>query len=137
MKKFFRSIKFKLTLWYSLVLLILGLIFVISVNVMISQYMGRPYQHEPFAGVILEKRLPSGLQHLSEDNRRLVHEARQQDLQTIREISILSLIPLTVFSFMGGYFISDRMLSPLKQLNAKIGSMTTKDLTHCTGRWPI
>ncbi len=47
MKKFLKLIKFKLTLWYSLVLLIIAMVFVLSMNVAITAY----FQRDPMSGM--------------------------------------------------------------------------------------
>jgi signal transduction histidine kinase len=57
-------------------------------------------------------------------------ESRHEDLKTIREISLISLLPLTILSFAGGYVIADQMLRPLKRLNTTIEEITAENLSN-------
>jgi signal transduction histidine kinase len=128
MTRFFKSIKFKLTFWYSSILLFFCAIFVFVFNFLISGYFNRQFSNEPFAQVIVERQVPQRLRNLSQENMDLIEDSRNQDLQTIRELSILSFIPLLALSFGGGYLIADRMLRPLKDLNDDIERITADNL---------
>ena len=123
--KFFKSIRFKLTLWYSLLLIFLSLIFIITINVFITYQ----YKTDPIETFIQHKpRFFIRMNDPDEERAELISKYREYDLYEIRKLSILSFIPLTFFSFVGGYLISDQMLRPLKELNTKMTKINVKNL---------
>lgn len=118
--KFTKSLKFKMTFWYSILLLIFSLFLVLTSNILITRYMQRS---SPFQPLFLSSE-DYIEREITEEQLGLIRESRLKDLDNIRIISIYSIIPLTLLSFVGGYLISDRMLSPLEYLNRE---MRTKD----------
>lgn len=58
----------------------------------------------------------------------LIRESRLNDLNKIRVLSAYSLIPLTLLSFLGGYLITSKLLSPISELNNKISNLNAKNL---------
>lgn len=128
MKSPFKSIKVKLTLWYSLVLMIVSLVLVGTINSVIAYYYRTDPIEEMFSPFVLQHQISPRLRDLTEESRELIIESRNQDLRTIREISILSFVPLTILSFGGGYLIADQMLRPLKKLNTTMSTITSEQL---------
>lgn len=129
----FKTIRFKLTLWYSLLLILLSIIFVVTINIIITNH----FKRDPVNGLIpifvtppRKFYFPQKWEELEEEKRELIREYRLKDLTTIRQISLLSFIPLTVLSFAGGYIISGQMLKPLNKLNRTIEEITAKNLTN-------
>lgn len=121
------TIRFKLTLWYSLLLLFFAVTFVIFINMVVARF----YQNEPPAPAPLLPRNPIMREHwenLSEIQQEIVQEIRREDLKKVRLISLYSLLPLTLLSFSGGYIISGQMLLPIKKLNRQMKTMTAKKL---------
>ncbi|MBN1618458.1 HAMP domain-containing protein [Candidatus Dojkabacteria bacterium] len=131
--KYFKTIRFKLTMWYSSLLLILSVFFILIMNLIITSHytqsigeMQSTKQQELFSELFPPPSLP---QLLDEEEDQL-QQYRNRDLYEIRKISILSLIPLIGLSFTGGYIISGQMLGPLKELNDKFNKITAQNLTQ-------
>lgn len=126
----FKTIRFKLTFWYSLLLILLSFIFVLSVNIVITSYFNRDAFQMPLPPKVFENKpgLVIKIEQFDEENKEIFNEYRKQDLRTIRRISLFSFIPLTLMSFGGGYLISEQMLSPLKKLNKATTDITAKNL---------
>lgn len=121
------SLKLKLTLWYSSFVLVFCIIFVIGANVLMTEQikeapapLPRFLQNKPRAEVIWKE--------LTEEKKDLIQSYREQDLQNFRRTSILTLIPLSLLSFGGGYIIADKSLSPLKKLNKQIAEINSINL---------
>lgn len=66
--------------------------------------------------------------NLNEEKQELLRESRANDLRNIRLISIYSILPFTVLSFVGGYLIADNSLKPLEKLNEEMKNKSTKNL---------
>lgn len=117
------SIRLKLTLTYSAIVFVFSSLLILSINIVISNYMQKePNLHE--MNVALQDTLrPMACQ--CKDELRYV---RDLDLLRLRRVSVYSLIPLTVLSFLIGYYLSGKFLYPLKILSKKIGSMGDKQL---------
>ncbi len=60
--------------------------------------------------------------------RQKIRDIRLQDLQMIQQLSELSLIPIFIFSFLLGYFVAGRFLSPLKVLQQKVNDIKESNL---------
>ncbi|MEA3356847.1 MAG: HAMP domain-containing sensor histidine kinase [Patescibacteria group bacterium] len=126
---FFRTIKFKLTLWYSGLLILLSLILLISINVVITLgFLKDPVYNSLDQALRTRPQIMRRWEDLDYDKKELVMEYRKNDLGMIRRISVLSFIPLTILSFGGGYVIAGQMLKPLKKLNTAVSEVTVKNL---------
>lgn len=132
--KFFKTIRFKLTAWYSSVLIILCLFFISVLNAFVTvQYMKDiPAERIHVPRRLLERSPFEEQVEFMEDLKNLqieqIKEQRQEDLSRLRTISLISLAPLVFISCLGGYFIAGRMLKPLKRLNKNIAEMSAKSL---------
>lgn len=126
--KLFKTIRFKLTLWYSTLLILLSLVFVITINIVITTHYKRdPINH--FINKNIDRPFINRMwRDLDEDRKMLIRDYRYKDLVIIRQISAWTFIPLTALSFVGGYFIAGQMLNPLKKLNKATSEITAKDL---------
>lgn len=118
--KFTRTLKFKLTMWYSLILSIFCIAFLTTVNILITEYMNEwaPENNIPSFLVSQANRNKLGL--FSDEQNTIIEESREEDLQNIRQLSIYSVIPLLILSFGGGYLLASIMLEPLDNLNKEI-----------------
>lgn len=121
---FTKTIKFRLTVWYSLLLLSLAILFLFFANLTIVRYYNKPIE-QPHRFLIKRQ-----LIQLTPEQRRskLLKTLRRRDLIIIREISLFSLIPLTFLSFASGYIIAGQMLKPIKHLNKSIKTTTAENL---------
>lgn len=112
--KFTKSLKFKMTVWYSAVLLLFSLLFVLVMNIFLTQYMK---QSRPFRPIFMPNTIE---RQITEEENTLIKESRLKDLENIRIVSIYSVIPLTLLSFLIGYLIAGRMIKPLEDLSEEI-----------------
>ena len=122
-----KSLRFKLTLGYSLLVLFFCLFFLLVMNLIISDYTKNLYEGWVSGGLGMG-RFRDFAMGLDQEQRDLFLQARVEDANNIRVISYYSLIPLTVVSFLGGYLISGQMLKPLKDLNKEMENLSTKNL---------
>ncbi len=130
--KFTKSLKFKLTIWYSLILSVFCIVFVVGINIWLTRYMNT-LRTEPEAfgrGFLIERVERPRLRVLSEEQRQLVMESRLEDLDNIRRISVYMVFPLVVLSFGGGYLLSSVMLKPLTDLNKQIKKKEAQNLNE-------
>jgi len=125
--KMTKSLRFKLTLGYSLLVLFFCLIFLFVMNLVISNYAKDLYEGF-LAGGPGVGRFRDFAMGLNQEQKLLFIESRLEDARNIRTISYYSLIPLTFLSFISGYLISGQMLKPLKDLNKEMENLSTKSL---------
>ncbi|KKR06008.1 MAG: heavy metal sensor signal transduction histidine kinase [candidate division WS6 bacterium GW2011_GWF2_39_15] len=108
---FTKSIKFKMALWCSTLLLAFSLGFLLVVNIFLTQYMKSVNPLQPIfpkGGIIFR--------NLDTLEIELIQQSRDKDLDNIRLLSLYSILPLAIFSFIGGYFIAEQTLNPLENL---------------------
>ncbi len=126
LKKFTKSLKFKMSLLYSGILLVFCAGFLVVTNVFMEQYMRKdPATPRP---VVFDIEVSGGWEEISEESKILIRQSRQNDLINIRLISIYSIIPFVVLSFVGGYLIADNSLKPLERLNDEMKKKSAKNL---------
>lgn len=126
--KFTKSLKFKLTIWYSLILSVFCIAFVFSINVWLTNYMNSWQSESMGRGFMIERVDRPRWRALSEEQRDLVMESRLEDLDNIRRVSVYMVLPLLLLSFGGGYVIAGFMLRPLEKLNEEIKKKETTNL---------
>ncbi len=129
--KFTKSLKFKLTIWYSLLLSLFSLLFVLVVNIFITDYMKSwtPRNESPVGSFWGQRFDRPRFRTLSEEQQELIMESRMEDLENIRRISVYMIFPLVLMSFGGGYLIAIVMLRPLERLNEQIERKETENLS--------
>jgi signal transduction histidine kinase len=111
---FTKSLKFKMTVWYCAILLLFSLSFVLVMNIFLTKYMK---ESRPFKPIFMPNPIE---REITEEERQLIAESRLKDLENIRILSIYSVIPLTLLSFLIGYLIANKMIRPLEQLSEEI-----------------
>lgn len=129
------SIRTKLTLWYTFILIITLGVYLFSTNA-IAQ---RQYHRDP--GEVMQKIReehpeafvsqgtpfsPTGLQ--PNEIREYIDQIRQEDLRTVRLASFSIFVVLALISFAGGYVISGRMLRPLQRVNEATQTLDANNL---------
>ena len=131
--KIAKTIRFRLTVWYSALVFFFCGLFLLSMNLLLQDYFQREAWEpdRPRWGVVqrIEETAP-GLQifkNLNEDTREFFKESRLNDLQNIQKVSLYSLLPLTILSFAGGYVISGQMLRPISDLNEEVKKKSMKN----------
>lgn len=122
--KFTKSLKFKMTVWYSAILLFFSFSFVLVTNVSLTKYMN---ESRPFRPLFSPRPAPI-MQQVTEEELGLIRRSRLEDLENIRLISIYSVLPLTLLSFLGGYLIAFKMLKPLEQLDREMSDKNADNL---------
>jgi two-component system sensor histidine kinase ArlS len=130
--KFAKSLRFKLTLWYSFLVLVFCMVFLVGVNFVVYKYMTNIETDVSGEIRIINPWIRNSVEdftnRLDQEERELFLETRDEDVKNIRIISFYSLIPLTLLSFLSGYFISGQMLKPLKDLSSEMENLSTKSL---------
>jgi len=126
--QFTKSLKFKLTIWYSLLLSVFSIIMVLSINIWLNNYMRTNIitPGQGYWGRMIEDR--PAFRNLSEEQIELIMESRLADLNNIRTITLYSIAPLVLLSFVGGYSIASLGLRPLEDLNDQMKNKSTKNL---------
>lgn len=125
--KIFSSLKFKLTFLYSIILFAFAALLVLSLNVYINIYMNadpaREFKHSQELQEIVNRPIPPvRFNQLSEEERERIRQIREEDLKNFQIVSALSLIPLSILSFVVGYYISSKFLEPLNTLKKEFDS---------------
>ena len=131
--KITKTIRFRLTIWYSALLFFFCSLFLLSMNLLLQDYFQRDAWEPAGQGWMITQRLEEtapGLKrfkNLNEDAREFFVESRINDLKNIQKVSLYSLLPLTVLSFAGGYLLSGQMLKPISDLNEEVKRKSMKN----------
>lgn len=126
--QFTKTLKFKLTIWYSLLLSVFSIILVLSINIWLNNYMRSNIvtTNHGYWGRMMEDR--PAFRNLTEEQMELIMESRLADLNNIRIITLYSIAPLVLLSFAGGYSIASLGLRPLESLNEEMKNKSTENL---------
>lgn len=126
--KFTKTLKFKITIWYSLLLSVFSIVLVLSMNIWLSNYMRTNVvtPNHGYWGRMMQDR--PAFRNLSEQQIELIMESRLADLNNIRIITLYSIAPLVLLSFVGGYSIASLGLRPLEDLNDQMKNKSTENL---------
>ncbi|MFH0818591.1 MAG: HAMP domain-containing sensor histidine kinase [Patescibacteria group bacterium] len=118
--KFHKTIRFKLTLWYSLLFIITNLLFILAANYIITEHYQNRLPHFLQNNGQMAMRQPNMALPFENnaDFQQVMNRTRSNDLYQIQKILILLFIILAIFSFGSGYIIAGWMLKPLKKINA-------------------
>jgi len=103
--RFFKTIRFRLTLWYSVFLVLILSILVIGINVALIR--SRPtitVGIAPFPGD-------------SQAWRQVVQDERDRNTQDLRTYSLIGVAAVLVLGAVGGYFLSGWMLKPVDRVS--------------------
>ncbi|MCD4811882.1 HAMP domain-containing histidine kinase [bacterium] len=126
--KFTKSLKFKLTIWYSVILSVFCIVFVVGINIWLTNYMQQDIVNPGHDMWISKIGRNSLLRNLTSNQMEIVMESRLADLDNIRTITGYAIAPLVLFSFGAGYVLADIMLRPLEKLNEEIKKKEAKNL---------
>ncbi|MCD4756178.1 hypothetical protein K8R20_00990, partial [bacterium] len=85
--KFTKSLKFKLTIWYSVILSVFCIIFVVGINIWLSNYMRQDILSPGHEVWINRMGRNSILKDLTQNQVEIVMESRLADLGNIRTIT--------------------------------------------------
>ncbi len=84
-------------------------------------------ESRPLRPLFIPERPPM-MDDVTEEELELIRRSRRKDLENIRIISVVSVIPLTLISFLGGYLIAYRMLKPLEELDREMKGKNAENL---------
>jgi two-component system sensor histidine kinase ArlS len=121
---FTKTIRFRLTLWYSVLLLIFGILFIIWVNLTVQQLTVQP---------------PDFWQHImggGHSPREIYLLARNDYMELLRNYSLIGFAGLITIGGVAIYFLSRRMLKPVdyvSSLAARISSTNLKERINYQG----
>lgn len=135
--KTFTTIRFKLTLLYSFILLVLTTLVVLGLNIALSAWMSNDPPTPPSSGMEIITQFPRGTMlwlNLSDKERESIREIRKNDLETFQALSIISLLPISVISFILGYIIAGKFLKPIDELADTLQHMQTEHLGKTLSR---
>lgn len=122
----FKTLRFRLTLFYSLILFLFGTLLILFMNLYLSDYLRKdPSLVNPLHRTTVEEfRINSGqitiektpFEELTEEERTRIRDIRLGDLEKFQTTSLLALIPFALLSFVLGYLVSGQFLEPLVSL---------------------
>lgn len=92
-------------------------------NIFLETYMR---ESRPFKPLFMPNPIE---REITEEEMQLIKESREKDLENIRIVSIYSVVPLTLLSFLIGYIIASRMIKPLEDLSDKISNIDVNTLS--------
>ena len=133
MPPFARSVRFKLTLWYSGLLLVFGIAFVLSLN--LAARLDRPgvdTANFRLRGVYWETVVTGPGQALliprSVTLQQAGDSAYTQNLERLRIWSLFAVFGLAVASGVGGYILSGMLLQPVRKITQVASEIGTSNL---------
>ena len=127
---FTKTVRFKLTLWYSGLMLLFGVAFVVSLN--LAARLDRP-------GLQISTAQPVVVVGEGPDQsliiRRPTFEAAEdsfyaENLRNLRTWSLLSIVGLAVTSGIGGYVLSGMLLRPVRDITDVASKISATNLTR-------
>jgi len=121
---FAKTIRFRLTLWYTVILLFFGILFIIWLNLTVRQFMVEPPD-------ILQQMVGGG-----HTPREIFQIARIELLELLRNYSLIGFAGLITIGGIGIYFLSRRMLKPVDRVSslaARISSTNLKERINYQG----
>jgi signal transduction histidine kinase len=113
---FLKTIRFRLTIWYSAFLVFTLAALVIGLNLAMLQSFMRP-QGQP-------RPLPGDTQSWQQ----AFEEERLRNIQNLRNFSLIGASAVLVLGVTGGYFISGKMLKPVDRVSAVAGHISHVNL---------
>lgn len=128
--KFYNSLRFKLTLLYSVILFLFTSLFVFAINAYLNVHfrMDPPIAMTQEIPIQIPQPQNLNFDELPQEEKDRIKNIRVRDLKTIQQISVISLIPLALCSFALGYYVSGNFLNPLTHLKIQIDQLKDKHL---------
>ena len=124
MPVFTKTIRFRLTFWYTVLLLLFGALFIIWLYMTVQQLTAQP---------------PESFWHMAEQGhspREIFDLARNEQLELLRNYSLIGFAGLITIGGVGIYFLSRRMLKPVARVSslaARISSTNLKERINYQG----
>lgn len=133
------SIRVKLTIIYFCIVMFITSVFIVTMNTLVVQQYRKP-PHEIVE--IVRQEHPEFFEEYSNTNGfidpadlpRIIDEIRNEDLERIRNRAVMTLVIVAALSLAIGYFVSGRILSPLRKLNEATKQLNADTLSiHLQG----
>jgi len=131
---FFTTIRFKLTLLYSVIVFLFCGSIVFALNIYLTSYLKADpiLKRAPMMLFIQQNdenaNVPDDFNTLQLTERSRIRDIRLNDLSQIQDLSLLALFPIGIISFVLGYFVSGRFLKPIDDLKHNIDKISRTDL---------
>ena len=116
---FFKTIRFRLTLWYSGILVVLMLVLLVGIN--LAMVGLRPRITEPPPGY------PGDYQQTYRDT---IRKERNRNLSDLRTYSLIGVGAILVVGAVGGYSISGMMLKPIDRVSSLASRISHTNLSE-------
>jgi len=129
---FTKSLRYKLTMTYSLVFLGVAIVMVGALNIYLNSYLRNvPIENAPPIWEHLQRNelgRKFKFEELAREEQERVKNVRLNDLYKVQTLSLFSLIPITVLSFGLGYLMAGSFIKPLDELRLKIDKIKANRL---------
>ena len=112
---FMKTIRFRLTLWYSAFLILIMVGLVIGVNAAMRGSAPRMPDTPPFVNDV-----PSW--------RQVIQDERDRNLRNLRDYSLMGVGAVLVVGVVGGYFLSGTMLKPVERISSLAARISQRNL---------
>lgn len=124
MIEFTKTIKFKFAAYASVIILLFGVIFVGSVNLVIRYYVhNRPAIGSMFVEVdeeddVIQYRFPPQNKNLQLTKEAIdaINLLEAKNVERLRDVSLIALIPYSILSFAAGYFLASKYVDPINKV---------------------
>ena len=110
-----KTIRFRLTLWYSAFLILIMVGLVIGVNAAMRGSAPRMPDTPPFVNDV-----PSW--------RQVIQDERDRNLRNLRDYSLMGVGAVLVVGVVGGYFLSGTMLKPVERISSLAARISQRNL---------
>lgn len=132
---FFRSIRFRLTVWYSSLLLLFGVAFVVALNVAVRLDQPRVFELSPDSDVTyVPVRTGPGqaivvpVETQSYTLREVEHGIYSENLDRLQYWSLIAVVGLALASGIGGYVLSGMLLRPVRDITQAASEISATNL---------
>jgi len=106
---FAKTIRFKLTLWYAALLLLFVVVFVVGLNVTMQRF-APPVRFIPMPEI--------------------ARQVQRENIELLRDYSLIGLGVLILLGAGGGYFLSGRMLKPVDRVSSLAAGISSTNLNE-------
>ena len=136
--QFTRSIRFRLTVWYSSLLLVFGVAFVVALNLAVRLDQRTVFEVSSYDDIVLEpaRRGPGQALVFSIDTgqpftlKQVEDDILKENLDRLQFWSIASVLGLAAASGVGGYVLSGMMLRPVRDITDAASEISGTNLSR-------
>jgi signal transduction histidine kinase len=130
MPSFTQTVRFKLTVWYSSLLLVFGVAFVVALN--LAARLDRPSGLSHYEVIETGRQLPGGaiLVRPSPTAEDLESQLYDENMGNLRTWSLAAVVGLAIASGIGGYVLSGMLLQPVRRITRVAAEITASNLSQ-------